>query len=288
MRTRLLVHLSVLGTALILFAAHLHGQPTAPPTKFQTVKVKDDLYVFNNPGAPGNITALVTNEGVILIDAKNPVDYDGIVAAVKAITDQPIRYLINTHHHNDHTGSNPRLQAAGATVVASENTRLNMIESRFAGQPTLTFEQRANVNLGGKRVELYYFGRGHTNGDIVAYFPAQRTLTIGDLYVTGKGTPELIDYAAGGSAKEWTKTLDGLLGLDFDVAIPGHGVVADKNDVRRFRDSTVTLRNRVRELMVQKASRDEVEKVMRTEFGWGDLHVNRGVTGVMAEMREMP
>ncbi len=280
--------MTVVGVALILFGAHLHGQQRTAPTKFETVKVKDDLYVFNNPGAPGNITALITSEGVILIDAKDPLDYDNIVAAVKAITNQPIKYLINTHHHNDHTGSNPQLQRAGAVVVASENARQNMIESRFAGQPTVTFEQRANVILGGKKVELYYFGRGHTNGDIVAYFPADRTLATGDLYVTGKGTPELIDYAAGGSAKEWTKTVDGLLGLDFDIAIPGHGVVANKEDVKRFRELTVTLRNRVHEMVVQKATPADVEKMLRTEFGWGELHVARGLTGVMAEMRQMP
>jgi glyoxylase-like metal-dependent hydrolase (beta-lactamase superfamily II) len=288
MNMRLLVHTTVLGIALVLVGTHLHGQPGAPPTRFQTVKVKDDLYVFNNPGAPGNITAYITNEGVILIDAKNPVDYDNIVAAVKAVTNQPIRYLVNTHHHNDHTGSNPQIQKSGAVVIASENARQNMIESKFQGQPTVTIEQRANVILGGKKVELYYFGRGHTNGDIVAYFPADRTLATGDLYVTGDGTPELVDYAAGGSAKEWTKSVDGLLGLDFDVAIPGHGVVATKDDVRRFRDLTVSLRNRVAEMLKNKATPEDVEKMLRTEFHWGNLHVFRGLTGIMAEMREMP
>jgi cyclase len=288
MRTRLFLHLTAIGIALVLFGAHLHGQPAAPPTQFQTVRVKDDLFVLHNPGAPGNITALITSEGVILVDAKNPVDYDNVVAAVKSISDQPVRYVINTHHHGDHTGSNSRLQAVGAIVVASENARQNMIDSRFSGLPSVTFEQRANVLLGGKRVELYHFGRGHTNGDIVAYFPAHRTLATGDLYVTGPGTPQLIDYAAGGGAKPWTATLDGVLGLDFDVAVPGHGVVATKDDVRRFRDSTITLRNRVRELVAKKATPEEVEKVMRTEFRWGNLHVARGLIGVMAEMREMP
>ncbi len=286
MHTRLLTHTAIIGVALILFGAHLHGQQRTAPTKFETVKVKDDLYVLYNPGAPGNITVQVTNEGVILVDAKDPHDYDNVVAAVKSITSQPIRYVINTHHHGDHTGSNPRLQSAGAVVVASENARQNMIESRFPGQPTITFEQRGNVILGGKKVELYYFGRGHTNGDIVAYFPANRALATGDLYVTGVG--QLIDYAAGGNAKEWTRTLDGMLGLDFDVAIPGHGAVANKEDVRKFREFTVTLRSRVRELVVKKATLEEVEQVMRTEFRWGNLHVARGLTGVMAEMREMP
>lgn len=289
MNMRLLVHLTALGTALMLIATHLQGQPTAPPVNFETVKVTDDLFVFHNPGAPGNATVLVTDEGVILIDAKNPVDYDNIVAAVGKITDQPIRYVINTHHHGDHTGSNPRLQAAGAVIVASENQRQNMIESQYrTGLPSITFEQRANVMLGGKKVELYYFGRGHTNGDIVAYFADERVLATGDLYVTGRGTPELIDYAAGGSAKEWTKTLDRMLALDFDVAIPGHGVVADKADVQRFRELTVALRDRVHEMVLDGSPPEAIEAMLRTEFGWGDLHVYRGLSGVIAEMRQMP
>ena len=289
MRARLLLHLTIVGAGLVLFGVRLHGQPTAPPTAFETVRVADDIFVFHNPGAPGNATALVTDEGVILVDAKNPVDYENVVAAVKTVSNQPIRYVISTHHHGDHTGSNPQLQAAGAVIVASENQRQNMIESGYSsGQPSISFEQRANVMLGGKKVELYYFGRGHTNGDIVAYFPEQRVLATGDLYVTGKGTPELIDYAAGGSAKAWTKTLDRVLGLDFDVAIPGHGVIADKDDVRRFRDSTVALRNRVHDMVKDQASPDEIEQMLRTEFGWGNLHVYRGLLGVIAEMRQMP
>jgi cyclase len=279
----------VVGFCLALSFAYIHGQERGlRSSKFETVKVKDDLFVLNNPGAPGNTTVLVTDDGVLLVDDKFPVDYQNIVDAVTTITNQPIKYLINTHYHIDHTGGNAQMQSAGVVLLSSENTRENMVEAGFKGPPSITFERRANVALGSKRAELYYFGRGHTNGDIVVLFPEQRTLVTGDLYVTGNTTPELIDYPMGGSAKEWTQTLDGVLGLDFDVAVPGHGVVAAKADVRKFRDSTVVLRNRVADLVKNKASRDEIEKVMRGEFHWGDLHVNRGLDGIIAEMRFVP
>ena len=244
------------------------------------MKVKDDLFVL--AGGTATATALVTNEGVVLIDDKNPLDFPNLIAALKTVTDQPIKYVVSTHHHPDHVGTNGPQEAAGAVIVGSERTRQNMIELGYPGPPSVTFERDANIILGGKRVELHYFGAAHTGGDIVAYFPQHRVVATGDLY--NNNQPQMIDYAAGGSAKAWAKTLDGVLSLDFDIAIAGHGTVGTKDDVRKFRDSTVTLANRVHDMLVSKASREEIEKVMRTEFKWGNLQVNRGLTGIMAEM----
>jgi glyoxylase-like metal-dependent hydrolase (beta-lactamase superfamily II) len=134
--------------------------------------VKDDLFVLNNPGAPGNTTVLVTDEGVLLVDDKFPVDYQNIVDAVTTITNQPIKYLINTHYHIDHTGGNAQMQSAGVVLLSSENTRENMVEAGFKGPPSITFERRANVALGSKRAELYYFGRGHTTATSSCSFPS--------------------------------------------------------------------------------------------------------------------
>jgi glyoxylase-like metal-dependent hydrolase (beta-lactamase superfamily II) len=119
----------------------------------------------------------------------------------------------------------------------------------------------------------------------VALFPADRTLAAGDMFTFGDATPELIDYAGGGSAKEWPKTLDSALQLDFDTVVPGHGVVTTKHEMAKFRDSTLTLRNRVHEMLVQKKSRDEVAKMLQTEFHWQQLHLDRGLDGAMGEMK---
>ena len=269
-----------------LWAAYAYGQPFgATAAKLTTVKVKDDLFVIHNDFVPGNTTALITNQGVVLVDDKFEIDHDNIVAEVKKLTSQPIKYVINTHHHADHSGGNAKLQAMNVQAIASEQARQNMVDGNLTGLPTMVFEHHAHVYLGGKNVELYHFGRAHTNGDVVVYFPAQRTLAAGDMFTFGDATPELIDYAGGGSAKEWTSTLDSALQLDFDTAVPGHGVVTTKAEMRKYRDSTLALRNRVHALIGQKKSRADIEKAMRTEFHWADLHVMLSLDGAIAEMQ---
>jgi glyoxylase-like metal-dependent hydrolase (beta-lactamase superfamily II) len=119
----------------------------------------------------------------------------------------------------------------------------------------------------------------------VALFPADRTLAAGDMFTFGDATPELIDYAGGGSAKEWTKTLDAALQLDFDAVVPGHGVVTNKQEMRKFRESTLALNRRIHQMLVQKKSRDDIAKMLKTEFHWEQLHLDRGLDGAMAELQ---
>ena len=265
--------------------AYLHAQFGSAPAKLNTVKVTDDLYVIHNDFVPGNTTALITNEGVVLVDDKFEVDFPNIVAEVKKLTNQPIKYVINTHHHSDHSGSNAKMQAMNVQVIASEQARENMVDAKQPGQPTMTFDRHAHLYRGGKNVELYHFGRAHTNGDVVVLFPAQRTLAAGDMFTYGDDVPELIDYPGGGSAKEWTSTLDSVLQLDFDNVVPGHGPLVKKPDMRKFRESTLRLRTRIHELVGEKKTRADIEKVMRSEFHWADLHVMLSLDGAIAEMQ---
>src|SRR6185436_19998067 len=111
----------------------------------------------------------------------------------------------------DHSGGNAKLQAMGAQVVTSWQARQNMVDGNQPGLSNITIDNKASLYLGGKRVDLFYFGRAHTNGDIVALFPAQRVLAAGDMFTVGDATPQLVDYAGGGSAKDWRATLDGAL-----------------------------------------------------------------------------
>jgi len=286
MKTTVTARLSLaLAMAGALGVAYLYAQFGQTPAKLNTVKLTDDLYVIHNDFVPGNTTALITNEGVVLVDDKFEIDFANIVAEVKKLTNQPIKYVINTHHHADHSGSNAKMQQINVQVIASEQARENMVDAKQPGQPTMVFDHHAHVYLGGKNVELYHFGRSHTNGDVVVLFPAQRTLAAGDMFTFGDDVPELIDYPGGGSAKEWTSTLDSVLQLDFNNVVPGHGNVTTKADMRKFRDSTLRLRNRVHELVGQKKSRADIEKVMRSEFHWADLHVMLSLDGAIAEMQ---
>jgi glyoxylase-like metal-dependent hydrolase (beta-lactamase superfamily II) len=270
----------------VLWVTYVHGQQFgAQPAKLDLVKVKDDLYVIHNDFVPGNSTALITNEGVVLVDDKFEVDHASILAELKKVTNQPIKYVVNTHHHADHSGGNAKLQQLNVVAVASEEARENMVDGKQPGLPTMTFQHHAHIYLGGKNVELYHFGRAHTNGDVVVLFPAQRTLAAGDMFTYGDATPELIDYSGGGSAKEWTSTLDSALQLDFDTVVPGHGVVTTKAEMRKFRDSTLALRNRIHEMIVQKKTREEIAKMLQAEFHWAELHLARGLDGALAELQ---
>lgn len=275
--------LAVLGVAFA--GAYVHGQFPTGPAKLDVIKVRDDLFVIHNAFVPGNSTVLVTNEGVVLVDDKFPQDVDNILAEIKKLTSQPIRYVVNTHHHGDHSGGNARLQSMNVDVVATEAARRHFASAKQPGAPTVTFDGRAYLTLGGKRVELYQFGRAHTDGDAVVYFPAQRVLAAGDMFTFGDDVPQLIDYAGGGSAKDWPRTLDGVLQLDFDAVVPGHGNVTTKQELRKFRDSTEALANRVRGMIMKKSTRAEIDKMLRSEFHWADLHIGRGLDGMLAELQ---
>ena len=262
-----------------------HAQFGSQPAKLELVKVQDDLYVIHNEYVPGNTTALVTTDGVILVDDKFEIDHDNIVALLKTVTSQPVKYVINTHYHGDHSGGNAKLQAGGTLAVASAQARARMVSAGQSGQPDITIEPRGTIHLGGKSAKIYWFGRAHTDGDVVVLFPENRTLAASDMFTVGEGTPQLIDYAGGGSAKEWTATVARVLELDFDAVVPGHGSVVKKADLQSFRDSTRRLTELVTGLVRQNKSRAEIEAVMRSEFGWQDFHVGMALDGLIDEMR---
>jgi glyoxylase-like metal-dependent hydrolase (beta-lactamase superfamily II) len=271
--------------SIAMFGAYVRAQFGTEPAKLDTIKIKDDLFVIHNDFVPGNTTVLVTNEGVVLVDDKFEIDHENIMAQLKKITNQPVKYVINTHYHADHSGGNPKLQALGALVVTSQQARDKMVEVKQPGQANITLENSVRLFVGGKRIEVYRFGRAHTDGDIVVLFPDHRVLSAGDMFTVGDATPQLIDYAGGGSARDWPVTLDGALKLDFDQVVPGHGVVVAKQELRKFRDSTMTLKNRVRDMIAKKSTKAEIEKMLRTDFKFADLHIQRSLDGLLLELQ---
>lgn len=275
---------------LFLFAAwiaYTQNQNKQPP-QLTINKVKDDLYEIEGDG--GNVAVYITDEGVILIDDKYDQDHEQIVAKVKSVTDKPVKYILSTHYHADHSGGNAKFLSS-AEIISTANARKNIVEHKQSNAPPgvmparITFTQEAAVSLGGKEVRARYFGRGHTNGDAVMYFPALRTIHTGDLMA---GASPLIDYPGGGSLVEWTKTLDGVLStLDFDTVIPGHGPVTNKAGLQTYRDNVEKLRTRVTTLVRQGKSQDEVAKFMADEYKWapGSLQQQWSVPGFMTELR---
>ena len=282
MRTRagLLVVLCV-----ALFGSYVYAQFGDKPSALSTIKVRDDLFVVYNDLVPGNTTVLVTNQGLILVDNKFEIDFDNLMAQVRKISNQPVRYVINTHYHGDHSGGNVKMQAQNVQVVASERARRRMVETNQPGAPNVTLENSVRLYLGGKRVEVFHFGRAHTDGDVVAYFPDQRAVAMGDMFTVGDGLPPLVDYPGGGSTREWPRSIEGALALDFDTAIPGHGKPTTKAELAKYRDNLAALGRRVIEMQAKKATRADVEKELRSRYGFQDFHIQLALDGMIAELR---
>ncbi len=279
----------IFAGALLLaggWMAYTQNQGKQPPP-LTINKVKDDLY--NIEGDGGNVAVYVTGEGVILVDDKFDQDHEGIVAKVKTVTDQPVKYVLSTHHHADHSGGNAKFLPT-AEIISTANARANIVEHKQSNAPPgveparVVFTEECSVFLGGKEARSRHFGRGHTNGDAIVYFPALRTIHTGDMMA---GVTPLIDYPGGGSVVEWTKTLDAAMKLDFDTVIPGHGPVTTKAGLLAYRNNIEKLRNRASGLIHEGKSQEEVGKVMIAEFGWAPtgLQMQWSLPGMMAELK---
>jgi len=266
--------------------AYTQNQGKAPP-ELKINQVKDDLYEIEGDG--GNVAVYITNDGVILVDDKYDQDHENIVAKVKSVTSQPIKYILTTHHHADHSGGNAKFLPT-TEIISTANARANIVDHKQSNAPPgmqpaqITFTDETAVHLGGKEVRAYYFGRGHTNGDAIIYFPALRTLHTGDMMA---GTTPLIDYPGGGSLVEWTNTLDRALKLDFDTVIPGHGPVTNKAGLTTYRNNVEKERIRATALVREGKSQEEVGKVMMAEYGWApnSLQMQWSLPGMMTELK---
>jgi cyclase len=175
-RLIVMLALTVTGLATIPFAAS--QQPTGDPFSTEIRKLKDGLYVipgYDGAVTGGNLAVRVTNEGAIIVDDRLPPSSAEIAGKVKSVTQQPIKYVLSTHGHGDHTGGHPEFIKV-AEIIAHRNNRANMIRSKLAAPPRLVFSDQAAVFLGGIEVQAIYMGRGHTNGDAVIYFPDLRAV----------------------------------------------------------------------------------------------------------------
>jgi glyoxylase-like metal-dependent hydrolase (beta-lactamase superfamily II) len=264
------------------------GQGATPPAQLTIQPVKPGLYAILNPGA-NTLAVRVTNEGVILVDDMFEPNYDQIVALVKSVTPQPIKYVISTHHHGDHTGGNARFLMANAQILGHKNARAAMTGPKpQPGPPPITYTTEAAVHLGGAEVQLHYVGRGHTNGDTIVYFPDLRVMATGDLFVVLPRVPT-IDYANGGTTLGWVPTIDNIMTFDFDTVIPGHGPVATRADLDRFKQRIQTLQTRTRELIKQGVPKDQyLSKLKTDDLGWSldptTLFVRNAASGFYEEL----
>jgi glyoxylase-like metal-dependent hydrolase (beta-lactamase superfamily II) len=203
----------------------------------EVARVTDDLHVIYGLGS--NVGVLRTGEGSVVVDTMTFTLQGREIRERAEELAGPVRAIVNTHYHLDHTHGNPAF-ASGTTVVSTAKTRayLDALDADYwqgdaAGTlPNQTFEDEHVISLGGKTVRLLHLGRGHTDGDLVAHFVEDRVVHTGDLFFNGR-YPN-IDLEAGGSVREWSATIDRILELDFDRVIPGHGPLTDADGLREF------------------------------------------------------
>jgi cyclase len=216
------------GVAVATLAAQAQQKPPQP---LAIEKVKDNLYVVTGNG--GNTAVFIAAKSVVLVDTKNPNNGQGILDQVKSVTDKPVTHIINTHTHGDHVGSNEFFPAA-VEIVTQANTSANMAKMQnFAdpatkhGLPDKTFTDRLTVLSGDDAIDLYYFGRAHTDGDAFVVFRGLRTMHAGDAF-PGQSAP-IMDANNGGSGVNYPGTLAkaaaGIKGVE--TVIPGHSAVTN-------------------------------------------------------------
>jgi cyclase len=226
------------------------GQAPGPSEKsiaaMKVEKVKDNLYVITGSGAEdtsafsgGNVAVFITDGGVTIVDAKLPGFGPTIVERVKSVTSKPITRIINTHTHGDHTGSNEHFGVSIESIV-QENTKANMAKmDEFSGAkaqflPKKTYKDTMKIGAGKDEIDLYYFGRAHTNGDTFVVFPALRTMHVGDTFAW-KALP-YVDADNGGSVIDGPKTLGKVIAnvKNVDTIINGHIPTSTWNDLKEY------------------------------------------------------
>ena len=269
-----------LAVAAVVVVSGLRGQEAEP---LDIQQVKDGLYVITGPG--GNVGVRVTGDGVVLVDNKFERNHDAIMGHVQSVTDQPVTYVMGTHHHGDHMGGNP-LFSTHAQIIGHQNNRDNMIRGDQPSPPTLGFADETSIFVGEAEVRAHHFGQGHTNGDAIIYFPDLGTIHGGDLL---HGIAPFIDYGNGGSSMAWITTLEGALELEWDTAIPGHGDLMTRADVEAFRDQMVSVRARMTELIGEGVTKEQAaDKIRTSDLSWtmaqDGLFMRRSIEGFYDEL----
>jgi len=271
LETNMLRNIIVL-LALCGVAALGQNQPAAGrggPPALATQQIKPGLYMISGAGA--NTEVRVTSEGLIVVDGKLPGEqnYKALMDQIRTISAQPIKYLIVTQHHADHSGNNDRFLAAGVQIIGQENLNANLDkQTPKLASATITYGRDYTIQLGGVVVEAHHFGNAHTSGDTMVYFPDLKVVAVSD-DVTPPIPGPLADYAGGGSFLDWPQTLDGVLKLDFDTAIPGNGNPITKADVLDFRNKIEIFVNRSKDAIHKGVPKDQLLGQIKTDdLGW--------------------
>lgn len=266
----------------------VQAQVNPDEVEIRTEQVADGLYVLFGSG--GNIGVSAGEDGVIMIDDQFAPLTGKILAAIEAISDQPVKFVINTHWHGDHTGGNENLGERGAVIVAHRNVRARMSTEQFneffdrttppspeGALPNVTFTDQMTFHMNGHEAEVMHISHAHTDGDSLIWFAGANAVHMGDTFF--KDRFPYIDVAAGGNINGIIEAANRVLeraGADTTI-IPGHGTIATPADLERYRDKLIEMRDGIQALIDQGLSEDEVvaQSPAHADAGtWGSGFMN--------------
>jgi glyoxylase-like metal-dependent hydrolase (beta-lactamase superfamily II) len=303
MKREVVLGLVIAVGGLSMAGAAVQAPPAAPSaaaldaTKIE--KVKDNLYSITGSSVAnrdafsgGNTAVFITESGVVIVDTKLPGWGQVILDRIKTVTSKPITTIINTHTHGDHTGSNEFFGTTVETIV-QENTKTNMEKmDAFKGEkakflPKRTYKDKLSIGKGKDQIDLYYFGRGHTNGDTFVVFPALRTMHMGDMF-PWKDAP-FLDLANGGSGVEMPATLDRLIkGVkNVDTIIGGHLPNQQWKDLEEYQRFNADLLTATREALKAGQTVDQAVTSLNLTSkypGYESMRVKAAVQAIYEEL----
>ena len=261
-------------SAIILFLSLSGAVSTAHAQNLDEVEIRaesisDSIFVLFGVG--GNIGVLIGEDGTLIVDDQFAPLTDKLVTAIADKTDQPVRFVINTHWHYDHTDGNENFGGAGAILVSQKNSRIRMETEQFielfnhrqagytkAGLPKITFEETLQFHINGETIDVFYPGRAHTNGDAIVYFRDSNVVHAGDVFVT-YGLP-FIDQPNGGSINGLIDAVDKIAEITDDntVLIPGHGPLSNRHDLLEYREMLITIRDNIYKLILENRTFEDI------------------------------
>ena len=261
----------------------VQAQENFDTVKIRPVQVAENLYFLKGSG--GNIGVFIGKDGTLMVDDQFAPLSNKINGAIKTLSPNDIRFLVNTHLHGDHSGGNENFKKMGVTVVAHDMVRARMSKERVNptdktvtpplpedAWPVVTFADKLNFYLNQEEIELIHVSPGHTDGDVVIHFKKANVYHMGDMFVT-YGYP-YIDYGSGGSINGFISSLDAFLGMmdDNTKVIPGHGELCTKADVKKFRDRLAEIRDEVAAALKKGKKTEEITSLpVSTKYDaeWG-------------------